>query len=67
MASPLISRKGEDKKTIRLGSDPWSFRITGAETEGRFDFIEATITHLQGPPCTCIMSRTIPSSSSRAP
>ena len=50
MASPLIIRKGESKKTIVLGPDPWSFRITGAETDGRFDFIEATITYLQGPP-----------------
>ena len=50
MASPLIIRKGEDKKTIMIGPDPWSFRITGADIDGRFDFIEATITHLQGPP-----------------
>jgi hypothetical protein len=67
MASPLIIRKGEGKKTIMIGPDPWSFRITGADIDGRFDFIEATITDLQGPPCPCIMSRTIPSSSSRAP
>jgi mannose-6-phosphate isomerase-like protein (cupin superfamily) len=50
MASPLIIRKGEGKKIIMIGSDPWSFRITGAEIDGRLDFIEATITHLQGPP-----------------
>jgi mannose-6-phosphate isomerase-like protein (cupin superfamily) len=50
MASPLIIRKGEGKKTIMIGPDPWSFRITGADIDGRFDFIEATITHLQGPP-----------------
>jgi mannose-6-phosphate isomerase-like protein (cupin superfamily) len=50
MASPLIIRKGEGKKTIMVGPDPWSFRITGADTNGRFDFMEATITHLQGPP-----------------
>jgi hypothetical protein len=50
MASPLIIRKGEDKKTIMLGPDPWSFRITGADVDGRFDFIEATLTYLQGPP-----------------
>jgi hypothetical protein len=67
MASLLISRKGESKKTIRLGPDPSSLRITGADIDGRFDFIEATITYLQGPPCTFIRSRTIPSSSSRAP
>jgi len=67
MASPLISRKGESKKTIGLGPDPWLFRITGADVDGRFDFMEATITYLQGPRCTFIMSRTIPSSSLRAP
>jgi mannose-6-phosphate isomerase-like protein (cupin superfamily) len=50
MATPLIIRKGEGKKTIMIGPDPWSFRITGAEIDGRFDFIEATITYLQGPP-----------------
>src|SRR5262245_25816476 len=50
MASPLLIRKGEGKKTIMIGPDPWSFRITGADIDGRFDFIEATITHLQGPP-----------------
>src|SRR5262245_24950580 len=50
MASSLISRKGEGKKTIMIGPDPWSFRITGADIDGRFDFIEATITYLQGPP-----------------
>jgi mannose-6-phosphate isomerase-like protein (cupin superfamily) len=50
MAAPLIIRKGEGKKTIMIGPDPWSFRITGAEIDGRFDFIEATITYLQGPP-----------------
>ncbi len=49
MASPLMSRKGEGK-TIMLGPDPWVFRITGAEIDGRFDFMEATITYLQGPP-----------------
>jgi hypothetical protein len=66
MASPLIIRKGEGKKTIMIGPDPWSFRITGADVDGRFDFIEATLTYLQGPPCTFIMSRTIPSSSLKA-
>ncbi len=50
MASPLIIRKGEGKKTIMLGPDPWTFGITGADTDGHFDFIEATITYLQGPP-----------------
>jgi mannose-6-phosphate isomerase-like protein (cupin superfamily) len=50
MASPLIIRKGEGKKTIMIGPDPRLFRITGADVDGRFDFIEATITHLQGPP-----------------
>ena len=49
MASPLIIRKGEGKKTIMIGPDPRLFRITGADVDGRFDFIEATITHLQGP------------------
>jgi mannose-6-phosphate isomerase-like protein (cupin superfamily) len=43
-------RNGEGKKTIMLGPDPWSFRIIGAEIDGHFDFIEATITYLQGPP-----------------
>lgn len=50
MASPLIIRKGEGNKIIMIGSDPWSFRITGADIDGRLDFREATITHLQGPP-----------------
>src|SRR5262245_5745458 len=50
MASPLIIIKGEGKKTIMIGPDPHLFRITGADVDGRFDFIEATITHLQGPP-----------------
>jgi hypothetical protein len=50
MASPLIIRKGEGKKTIMIGPDPWSFRITGADVDGRFDFMEVTITHLQRPP-----------------
>jgi hypothetical protein len=50
-----------------LGPDPGSLRIIGAERDGHLDFIEATITSLQGPPCTCIMRRTLPSSSSRAP
>ena len=42
-------RDGEGKKTIMLGPDPGSFRIIGAERDGHFDFIEATITYLQGP------------------
>jgi len=50
MASPLIISKGEGMKTIMIGPDPWSFRMTGAERDGRFDFIEAIITPLQGPP-----------------
>ncbi len=50
MATPLIIRKGEGKNTIMLGPDPWTFAITGADTDGHFDFIEATITYLQGPP-----------------
>jgi mannose-6-phosphate isomerase-like protein (cupin superfamily) len=50
MASPLIVRKGEGKKTIMIGPDPWLFRITGADVDGRFDFMEGTITYLQGPP-----------------
>jgi hypothetical protein len=33
MASPLIIRKGEGKKTIMIGPDPWSFRITGADVD----------------------------------
>ena len=50
MALPLIVRKGECKKTIMIGPDPHLFRITGADVDGRFDFMEVTITHLQGPP-----------------
>ena len=50
MASPLIIRKGEGKKTVMIGPDSWLFRITGADVDGRFDLMEATITHLQGPP-----------------
>ncbi len=33
MASPLIIRKGEGKKTIMIGPDAWSFRITGADVK----------------------------------
>src|SRR5262245_25783412 len=50
MASPLVIRMGESKKTIMIVPDPWLFRITGADVDGRFDFMEATITYLQGPP-----------------
>ncbi len=50
MATPLIIRKGERRKTVMLGPDPYVFGITGADNDGHFDFIEATITYLQGPP-----------------
>ncbi len=50
MATPVIMRKGEGKKTVMLGPDPYMFAITGADNDGHFDFIIATITYLQGPP-----------------
>jgi len=49
VAEPLLVRKGESK-VLMLGPDPWVLRATGAETDGRFDFIEGTVSYLQGPP-----------------
>jgi hypothetical protein len=45
MATPLIIRKGEGKKTIMLGPDPYVFGITGADTDGPgFCFHESAAT-----------------------
>jgi mannose-6-phosphate isomerase-like protein (cupin superfamily) len=43
-------RKGEGKKTVMLGPDPYLFTATGEDNDGRYDFMIATITYLQGPP-----------------
>ena len=48
MASGVIVRKGEGKG-MKMGPDDRLFRLTGAETGGRFDYIEATVSYLQGP------------------
>jgi mannose-6-phosphate isomerase-like protein (cupin superfamily) len=49
MGKPLIVRKN-GAKSIRLGPDEWNLFATGADTDGRFDFLEGTISYLQGPP-----------------
>lgn len=49
MADGIVVRKGEGKN-VKLGPDDWLFRLTGDETGGRFDYMEATVTYLQGAP-----------------
>ena len=49
MAEPLVVRK-DGAKSIQLGPDEWVIRATGASTGGRLDFLEGTISYLQGPP-----------------
>jgi mannose-6-phosphate isomerase-like protein (cupin superfamily) len=49
MAEALVVRRG-GAKSIRLGPDEWVIRATGANTGGRLDFMEGTISYLQGPP-----------------
>ncbi len=51
MADGVIVRKGEGK-SLRVGPDGPDdrlYRLTGAETGGSFDYVEATISYLQGP------------------
>lgn len=49
MVEPLVVRR-DGAKSIRLGPDEWVIRATGASTGGRLDFLEGTISYLQGPP-----------------
>jgi mannose-6-phosphate isomerase-like protein (cupin superfamily) len=49
MTMPLVVRKGEGKRVV-LGPDPWIVLAGGKQTADRFDFMQGTVSYLQGPP-----------------
>ena len=49
MTRPLVVRHGEGR-SITIGPDRTLVRIGGKDTGDRFDFMEATVSYLAGPP-----------------
>ena len=45
-----ISRAGEGKRIKPSPEEELFFKITGDDTDGRFDYVEGTVRHLGGPP-----------------
>jgi mannose-6-phosphate isomerase-like protein (cupin superfamily) len=50
MTEIQITRAGEGKRVKPSPEEDLFFKITGEDTEGRFDYVEGTIRHLGGPP-----------------
>jgi quercetin dioxygenase-like cupin family protein len=50
MTQHLITRPGEGKGVKPSPQEDLLFKITGEDTDGRFDYVEGTIRYLGGPP-----------------
>lgn len=50
MTDIWITRAGEGKRVKPSSEEDLFFKITGEDTDGRFDYVEGTIRHLGGPP-----------------
>src|SRR5215208_4120465 len=50
MTETRITRAGEGKRVKPSPQEDLFFKITGEDTDGRFDYVEGTIRHMGGPP-----------------
>jgi len=50
MTEMRITRAGEGKRVKPSPGEDLFFKITGEDTQGRFDYVEGTIRYLGGPP-----------------
>ena len=50
MTAMRITRAGEGKRIKPSPEEDLYFKMTGEDTNGRFDYVEGTIRHLGGPP-----------------
>jgi len=50
MTEYRIARAGEGKRMKPSPEEDLFFKVTGDDTDGRFDYVEGTVRHLGGPP-----------------